>query len=200
MGTRKNKTGTAWAEIGSELPGHPKVRAMSDRWRASAFGFYCAAVAFCQQQRNDGKIYSEQLPAILKCNDAQRVAMVGELVRARLFDAIDDAYMVHDYLEHNYSASEIAARSDVSALNGKKGGIASGKSRGSKGLKQGLEAPRESSADLRAERSEEEVLSGDSAAKRSGAFGPDSVPQGRAAVFDAPGVRYCSPHDDNAPM
>lgn len=155
MGTRKNQTGTAWAEISADLAQHPKVRAMQDDLRAGAVGFFCVACAFCQQQRNDGVIYCEQLPAILKCSEDERRRLVGELVRVGLFDVLQDGYAVHDYLDHNKSADEIAAHSEEQAKNGRKGGIASGKSRSNR-LKQPLEAVRE--AQIRAERREENGL------------------------------------------
>lgn len=80
-------------------PENPKVMPLSD----AAFRAHVEAMCWSSRQEQDGVISKAV------ANKKWRPRAVAELVAARLFDDVGDAYEVHDYLDFNRSAEEIDA-------------------------------------------------------------------------------------------
>jgi len=149
-------SGEAYAAICASLPWHRKVRAIPDQERLAAFGLYTAVCAYSQALRTDGFIAHQQLAAVFPCPEEERTRCSSALIRVGLFDEADGGIQVHDYLDHNKSREQIERLGQQRTEAGAKGGIASGKARGSKGLKQRVEAiPEKSSAEIAEKRSDE---------------------------------------------
>jgi len=93
---------------------HPKVMPLSD----SAFRAHVESM--CWASRNEGKW---RIPKPL-ASKKWRPKVLRELIEARLFDDAGDYYEVHDYLDFNRSAEEIAAyreaRGDAGTLGNHK--------------------------------------------------------------------------------
>jgi len=93
---------------------HPKVIPLTD----AAFRAHVEAI--CWASRNEGQYRIPKGVAAKKW----RAKVIAELVSARLFDDSGDTYEVHDYLEFNRSADEIAAyreaRGDAGTLGNHK--------------------------------------------------------------------------------
>jgi hypothetical protein len=162
----------AYANIYASFPWHRKVRAIPDNERLAAVGFFTAAVVYCQAMRTDGFLAYGQLAALVACTEVERKRYTAALIVVGLFDEVEDGIEVHDYLDHNKSKDEIERLGNERAAAGKRGGIASGKARGSKSLKQGLEAKPE----------REEIAE---IAEREESLGLDPVLEGDAPLDDA---------------
>lgn len=122
-----------YAQLDVSLPWHEKVQRIPEKTRAAAFGFYSAAVCFCQKERTDGLIRSAELARVFP--DTKSMRLVRALVSAGLFDEVHGDYEVHDYLEYNKSRAEIEAEIEQRREAGKRGGHASGKARAKAGAR-----------------------------------------------------------------
>ena len=80
---------------------------------------WLCGLAYCQEGHTDGFIPLEAID-YLGCRSARNLAK--HLVSAGLWDAVDDGWRVHDYLEHNRSAEQIEALREKRADGGKLGG------------------------------------------------------------------------------
>lgn len=80
---------------------------------------WICGLSYCQEGLTDGFIPSEALP-YLGVKSAPH--LVRHLVSAGLWDVVDGGWRVHDYLEHNKSASVIAGEKKKRGDGGKLGG------------------------------------------------------------------------------
>lgn len=82
---------------------------------------WVCGLAYCQEGLTDGFIPTEALPHLGVRNATQ---LASHLVKAGLWDAEADGsgWRVHDYLEHNRSASQVADIKAGNKENGKRGG------------------------------------------------------------------------------
>jgi hypothetical protein len=135
----------AYAAVYISLPWSRKVLSIPECDRLAALGFYAATLALCQSYRTDGHVPTEQLAAVIACPEVDRKRLTEELIAVRLFDVVDDGIQVHDYLDHNNSKAEIEAARSAMSVGGRKGGIRSGQTRGSRPLKPTLEGSIEQS-------------------------------------------------------
>jgi len=133
----------AYAAIYISLPWCRKVLSIPECDRLAALGFYAATLALCQSYRTDGHVPTEQLAAVIACPEADRKRLTDALIAVHLFDVVDDGIQVHDYLDHNNSKAEIEAARSAMSVGGRKGGIRSGQTRGSRPLKPTLEGSTE---------------------------------------------------------
>lgn len=101
---------------------------------------WVCGLLYCQEGETDGFIPKEAID-YLGVKNAERLA--EHLVRAELWDKVPGGWHVHDYLEHNKSAAQIAERRDQKKAAGSVGGKASGEARRFKQAKHTAEAPRE---------------------------------------------------------
>lgn len=80
---------------------------------------WICGLAYCQEGLTDGFIPDEALD-YLGVKSAR--GMVKHLVSAGLWDEVEGGWRVHDYLEHNRSASEVADIREARGRGGKLGG------------------------------------------------------------------------------
>ena len=92
------------------MPGHPKVRGLSDR----AFRTYIRALCYCSEYLTDGQVVK------VVARDLGTPKVWGELIDANLVESAPNGYLMHDYLEHQRSAEEVrllkAHRGDTGTL------------------------------------------------------------------------------------
>jgi hypothetical protein len=99
---------------------HPKVVGLSD----AAFRLHVCGMLHCARYRTNGQISPD---ARLKFG--RNRCRVNELIDAGLWMTLgDDGYVIHDYLQWNYSKEELKSRSQAKAKAGRKGADARWKS------------------------------------------------------------------------
>jgi len=150
-------SGAPYAAVLASAPWHKKIRDIPEQKRLAAFGFWVSTLCLCQTYRNDGQVPLEQLTAVFPCTEQQRDHLIELLVTHGLFDKTGDGIAVHDYLEHNRSAAQIA--SGVEGM--RRGGVRSGERR----RKQRSEGTFRSSTEREEIAVSEEPSSGESAVR-----------------------------------
>lgn len=80
---------------------------------------WVCGVAYCQDSLTDGFIATEAID-FLGVKSARH--LVKHLVSAGLWDVVEGGWQVHDYLEHNRSAADVAVLKAARAAGGKLGG------------------------------------------------------------------------------
>jgi hypothetical protein len=80
---------------------------------------WICGLAYCQEGLTDGFIPKEALPYLGVKNASQ---LADHLVKAGLWIAADEGWMVNDYLEHNRSAADVAEIKSKRGNGGKLGG------------------------------------------------------------------------------
>jgi hypothetical protein len=103
----------------------PRNRKFVQAGPAPSWLWLCG-LAYCQEGLTDGFIPDEAID-FLGVKNARRLAQ--HLVRAGLWERLVDGWRVHDYLEHNRSASDIQKLKDDKREYAKRGGEASARSR-----------------------------------------------------------------------
>jgi hypothetical protein len=93
------------------MPENPKIVGLSN----AGFRLYIETICWCSRQETDGKIPEAAMKRL------GRSKTVSELIEAGLIVAPPPSYVVHDYLEHQRSAREIAAFRASKAESGMKG-------------------------------------------------------------------------------
>lgn len=108
------------------MPQHHKVAPLSD----AAFRLHITAMAWSVEGKTDGRV-PKAIPATLtrapvgkKLKDALK-----ELTESGVWVAKGDDFEIHDFLQWNLSAADIAARSEAKARAGASGGRRSGEAR-----------------------------------------------------------------------
>lgn len=96
------------------MPGHPKVRGLSDK----AFRALIRAWCYCSEYLTDGVVVS----AVARDFGPKRVW--DELVAGHLAESAPGGYLMHDYLEHQRSAAQVAELKRKRAEAGRRGGKA----------------------------------------------------------------------------
>ncbi len=98
-----------WSKLDDELIDHRKVFAagklLGKDGPAIALGFYAVGLMWANKHLTDGFLPEstvERLPHVDK-----PLAVADALVRAELFDKVDGGFMIHDFLDHNYSAAAV---------------------------------------------------------------------------------------------
>lgn len=80
------------------MPGHPKVRGLSDK----AFRTLIRAWCYCSEYLTDGEVVA------VVARDLGTNKAWTELVSAGLVESAPSGYLMHDYLQHQRSAAEVA--------------------------------------------------------------------------------------------
>jgi hypothetical protein len=104
------------------MPQHHKVAPLSD----AAFRLHITAMAWSVESKSDGRI-PLGVPKTLTCAPRGKalVNVLSELVTTKVWLSLgDDGYEIHDFLQWNLSAKDIAARSEAKAIAGQAGGRA----------------------------------------------------------------------------
>lgn len=104
-----------YAKLDDRLPHHKKVRSLPLQYAFAAYGLYVASIQFCQHYETDGTIRKEDLHMILPTVHNPHPKLIDALVTAGLWDELLGGWAVHDYLEHNLSASERKAAKQSAA-------------------------------------------------------------------------------------
>jgi len=116
----------SWLRIEGRMPQHHKVAPLSD----AAFRLHVTAMAWSVEGKTDGKIPFLIPQTLTRAPSGKKLReIVDELVRMGLWIEGSDAYQIHDFLQWNLSASEIAARSEMKSRAGAAGGRRSGEAR-----------------------------------------------------------------------
>lgn len=89
----------AWVRIHDGAMTHPKLLALTDK----AFRLWVWGLSYCQTHLTDGAILTLAIPPRLK-------RAVEDLVTARLWERIDGALVVHDYLDWNDSRALVTKK------------------------------------------------------------------------------------------
>lgn len=104
------------------MPQHHKVAPLSD----AAFRLHVTAMAWSVEGKTDGRI-PLGVPRTLTCapRGSALAKVLSELVTAKVWLSLGgDGYEIHDFLQWNLSAKEVAARSEAKAIAGQAGGRA----------------------------------------------------------------------------
>lgn len=108
-----------WVKLDDHFADHPKILGLSD----SAYRAYVDGLCYCTRYLTDGKIAEAPLKKLA------RGKIVGELVTAGLWEQNGNGIVVHDYLDYQFSRSEIEAARLQRVEAGRAGGKRSGEAR-----------------------------------------------------------------------
>lgn len=155
--TRDTRT---YIRVHDGMPDHPKVEPLSDK----AFRLLVSSWAWCSRHRTDGCIRA----SVWLGRGTARART--ELVDAGLVEALDNGdVLVHDYLEHQRSAEEIAELSLKRAEAGSRGGRARASKQAKRQASARASAKQTASktqADTETENRELQILGAEDGAKR----------------------------------
>lgn len=96
---------TGWIKIDNSMPSHPKVLMVGDR----ASWLHVCGVCYSNEHLTDGFIARHVL-AVVAPGVKSPERLVAQLVAAELWHATATGWQIHDYAEHQSSASEIRER------------------------------------------------------------------------------------------
>ncbi len=96
-----------WVKLDDQFFAHPKVIDLSK----DAKLLYLAGLTYCSEHLTDGRISPAALRMVAAMVDVGRET-AGELVGAGLWEPIDGAYQVHDYLDHQPPAVDVRRKRD----------------------------------------------------------------------------------------
>lgn len=97
----------SWFRIDDQFYDHPKVKAIPRRDRGPAVGLWTLAGTWASKHPTDGHVPA----AVVADLGTPRLADV--LVKCGLWEYAEDGYQFHDWLDHQPSAAQIAARRDA---------------------------------------------------------------------------------------
>jgi hypothetical protein len=116
----------SWFRLDDEMPWHPKIALAGGD---AAWLWVCAGCYSAKHELN-GRVPKSIMGQLTDRKQPNRLC--GRLVAAGLLEDAGDYFVVHDYLDFNPSADEVAARRRARSKAGKVGGKRSGESRRSK--------------------------------------------------------------------
>lgn len=108
-------------KVSLRFPEHPKTLELSDR----AFRRLIEAWIFCFRNRNDGLLTNAQKTRLF----SQKVCC--ELVAVGYLERVDSGWQMHDYLDHQASAAQLADLHNKRVAAGSRGGRAAASARAS---------------------------------------------------------------------
>lgn len=108
-----------------KFPKHRKVRGLP----VQAKWLHFCALSHCAEELTDGHLTEYDLGIIAASSEVKPLKYVPLLVERVLWIPTVEGWTIHDYLEHNPSGNEVRAKRSARAEAGRRGGIASGKSR-----------------------------------------------------------------------
>lgn len=116
-----------WFKVDDSFHSHPKVLATEP----AALGLWVVAGTWSSANLTDGFVPDHVIPRLLP--DA---AMLAEaLVTTGLWKRCRGGYLFHDWTDYNPSAKQVRSTREVRAAAGRKGGVASGKTRSKRASK-----------------------------------------------------------------
>lgn len=109
----------AWARIDDNFFSHPKVRKAGK----DAVILYMAALCHSNAYMTEGYIADDVLDLIgIQAFQNEPKMSANKLVECGLFVLVDDGYLIHDFLEYNYSRQQITDIKTKRAEAGRQGG------------------------------------------------------------------------------
>ncbi len=109
----------AWARIDDNFFNHPKVRKAGK----DAVIFHMAALCHSNAFTTDGFIAEDMLELIaIQAFQRKANGLADRLVECGLWDSIEGGYLIHDYLEYNYSKQQVEEIKSKRSAAGKQGG------------------------------------------------------------------------------
>lgn len=118
----------SWGRFDDQYAEHPKIREVGPLGMA----LHASAVLYCARFRTNGKISLKALRNLWSFEgitvdgvEVTSTSLIKTLVEVNLLEAIEDDFLVHDFLEYNPTAQEVEAKktviSQVRSEAGKKG-------------------------------------------------------------------------------
>jgi hypothetical protein len=98
-----------WVRLDDRFPSHRKVALLSDR----AFRLHVSALCWASENLTEGKILDAELRVIAHVRGAKAAAK--ELEDRKLWDRIDDGWVIHDFLIYNPDRAQVHAERDANA-------------------------------------------------------------------------------------
>lgn len=98
-----------WVRLDDRFSSHRKVALLSDR----AFRLYVSALCWSSENLTEGKILDRELTLVARVRNT--TATARELEAAKLWDRVDDGWMIHDFLEYNPDRAKVKADRDANA-------------------------------------------------------------------------------------
>ena len=115
------------ARLSTGLPSHPKTKKLIRRLgQSSAWNLVCL-ILWAADNRSDGDLSGMSIEDIELASDwlGEDGALVDALVAVRFLDGEENAYILHDWAEHNPWAAGSNRRREVARSNAaKKWGVA----------------------------------------------------------------------------
>jgi hypothetical protein len=96
--------------IDQSLGDHPRALRLNERYFYACLGLHVCAIGWCDRMRMDGFIPSA---AVAKMKVGNIKPILDELLRTGFWEETDGGYTIHDYLDWNDSAEEIAAKTEA---------------------------------------------------------------------------------------
>lgn len=115
-----------WTKLDDSFWANPKVTAAGNE----AAGAYVRMLSYCGQHLTDGRVPEGVARFIAKPKTIARMEEFSLIVRN------GSGYLIPDYLEFNPARAEVESKKAVRAEAGRRGGIASGRSRTKQKAKQ----------------------------------------------------------------
>ena len=113
-----------WVRLDDDFPHHPKALAAG----AEGVALYVAGLCYCSKQETDGRIPRAAIPLLVA--DLRKPLEVAErLITVGLWEDEPGCYIVRNYLEYQRSKEEIEEIREQKREAGRRGGLASGRSR-----------------------------------------------------------------------
>ncbi|MDG4784332.1 hypothetical protein O7626_39535 [Micromonospora sp. WMMD1102] len=116
-----------WFKVDDTFHAHPKVLATDP----AALGLWVVAGAWSSAHLTEGFVPDHALPRLLP----DSVPLARKLVAAGLWRRVRGGHQFHDWTDYNPAASDVRAMREKRAAAGRKGGLASGKTRSNQGSK-----------------------------------------------------------------
>lgn len=112
-----------WIKLDDQWMDHPKVIAAG----RDARDMWLASITYCAKHLTNGYFHANLLPTlaimagvdVANCQDFAR-----RLLDVCLWDATDDGYMVHDFLDYNPTKDQALATREARKEAGRRGGVA----------------------------------------------------------------------------
>lgn len=97
-----------WLKLDDGFHDHPKVLRV---WRLNkaALGLHARAMSWVAKQEKDGHLPDETV-AMFEPDDTERDAMVSVLVESGLWHQNGEGFVIHDFLDYNYSRAELTEK------------------------------------------------------------------------------------------
>ena len=112
-----------WSRLDDALLDHRKVYDAGDRigknGQVIAIGLYAIGLMWTNKQLSDGYLPAavvKRFPCVRPLDVAQA------LVKAKLWEAVDGGYKIHDFADWNYTAADIRSRRRTERERKRKGG------------------------------------------------------------------------------